>query len=38
LHDEEVGVIDVELNRLKEVLDGLLLRTVAIDEVFTGAT
>jgi hypothetical protein len=38
LHDEEIGVIDVELDRLKQVLDGLLLRAVAIDQVFTRAS
>ena len=33
MHDQEVGIVDIELYGLEEVLDGLLLRTVAIDEV-----
>jgi hypothetical protein len=37
LHDQEVGVVDVELYRLEEILNSLLLRPVAIDEVFGGA-
>jgi hypothetical protein len=34
LHDEEVRVIDIELDRLEEVLHRLLLRSMPIDEVF----
>lgn len=37
MHDQEVGVVYVELNGLEEILDRLLLRTVAIDEVFACA-
>ena len=37
MHDQEVGVVYIELNRLEEILDRLLLRTVAIDEVFACA-
>lgn len=33
LHDEKVWVVDVELDGLEEVLDGLLLGAVAVDEV-----
>ena len=33
LHDQEVGVVDVELYTLKEGLYGLLRRLVAIEEV-----
>ena len=33
LHDDEVGVVDVQLDGLKEGLDGCLIRLVAIDEV-----
>lgn len=34
MHNEEIGVIDIELNGLKKILHGLLLRSVAVDEVF----
>jgi hypothetical protein len=37
LHDQEVRVVDVQLNRLEEVLYRLLLGAVAIDEVFVGS-
>jgi hypothetical protein len=37
LHDKEVGVVDVELYGLEEVLNGLLLGAMAVDEVFGGA-
>ena len=37
MHDQEVGVVYIELNRLEEILDRLLLRAVAIDEVFACA-
>jgi len=33
LHNEEIGVVDVELDGLEEVLDGLLLGAVAVDKV-----
>ena len=33
LHDDEVGVVDVQLDRLEEGLDGCLVGLVAIDEV-----
>jgi len=33
LHDEEVGIVDVELHRMEEILDFVLLRNVAVDEV-----
>ena len=38
MHDQEVGIVDVELYGLEEVLNSLLLRTVAIDEVFACAS
>lgn len=38
MHNEEIRVVDVELHRLEKVLDRLLLRSVAIDEVFGSAT
>jgi hypothetical protein len=34
LHDEEIWVVDVELDRLEEVLNRLLLRAVTVDQVF----
>jgi len=34
LHDKEVRVIDIQLYGLEEVLDSLLLRSMAIDQVF----
>ena len=34
MHDEEIGIIDVELDGLEEVLYCLLLCAVAVDEVF----
>ncbi|KAI3480486.1 hypothetical protein L1887_57332 [Cichorium endivia] len=37
LHDEEVGVVDVELDALKHVLHRLLRGLVAVDEVLAGA-
>lgn len=37
LHDEEVGVVDVELYALEEVLHGCLSRTMSADEVLAGA-
>ncbi len=37
MHDQEVRVVYIELDRLEEILDRLLLRTVAIDEVFACA-
>jgi hypothetical protein len=33
LHDEEVWIVDIKLNRLKEVLDCLLLCPVSIDKI-----
>ena len=33
LHDEEVGIVDIELDALEEVLDTLLGRLVTIEEV-----
>ena len=33
LHDDEVGVVDVQLDGLEEGLDGCLVGLVAIDEV-----
>lgn len=38
MRNHEVGVVDVELNRLEQVLYALLLRAVSIDEVFTRST
>ena len=38
MHDEEIWVVDVELDRLEEVLDRLLLGAVAVDEVFARPT
>lgn len=38
MHNQEIGVVDVELYGLEEVLDCLLLSTVAVDEVFACAT
>jgi hypothetical protein len=40
LHDEEAGVVDVELYGLEEGFDGLLLWLVAVEyfETFGGAT
>ena len=37
MHDQKVGVVYIELDGLEEILDRLLLRTVAIDEVFACA-
>jgi hypothetical protein len=37
LHDQKIGIIDVELHGLEEVLDRLLLRAMSIDEVFACA-
>ena len=37
MHDEEIGVVDVELDGLEEILHRLLLRTMAIDEIFARA-
>lgn len=37
MHNQEVGVVDVELYTLKQVLHRLLLRAVAIDQVFRRA-
>jgi len=37
LHYKKVGIVDVELNRLEEVLHGLLLCPVAVDEVLACA-
>ena len=37
MHDQEVRVVYIELDGLEEILDRLLLRTVAIDEVFACA-
>lgn len=37
MHDEEVGVVDVELYRLEEVLNCLLLCAVAVDEILVRA-
>ena len=37
MHDQKVRVVYVELDRLEEILNCLLLRTVAIDEVFACA-
>ena len=34
LHNQEVGVVDVELYALEQGLDGMLLRLVAIEEIF----
>jgi hypothetical protein len=34
LHDQKIGVIDVELHTLKYGLDDVLLSLVAIQEVF----
>ena len=33
LHDEEIGVVDVELHTLEQRLDSLLCHFVAIEEV-----
>jgi hypothetical protein len=33
LHDEEMGIVDVKLDRLEEGLDDVLLGFVAIEEV-----
>ena len=38
MHDEEIGIIDVQLDRLEEVLNRLLLGAVAIDEVLAGSS
>ena len=38
IRDREIGVVDIELHRLKEVLNCLLLSTVTIDEVLACAT
>lgn len=38
MHYEEIWIINVKLYRLEQILNRLLLRAVAIDEVFTGAT
>lgn len=38
LHNEEVGVVDVETDGLEERLYDLLLRSRTVDEVFAGAT
>jgi hypothetical protein len=38
LHDEEIGIVDVELYGLEEILYSLLLCAVAVDEVFTCAS
>ena len=38
LHDQKVGVVDVELDALKQILHGLLRRLVAIDQVLGCAT
>lgn len=37
MHNQEVGVVDVELYGLEEILDCLLLSAVSVDEVFGGA-
>ena len=37
MHDQEVRIVYIELNRLEEILNRLLLRTVAIYEVFACA-
>ena len=34
LHNEEIGVVDVQLNTLEQVLHRLLLRAMAVDQVF----
>jgi hypothetical protein len=36
LHNQEVGVVDVQLDRLEQVLHCLLLRAMAIDQIFGG--
>ena len=33
LHDDEVGIVDIELNSLKEKLDCLLGRLVPIEKI-----
>lgn len=38
MHDEEVRIVDVELDRLKHVLNGLLSGLVSVDEVLGHAT
>ena len=38
LHDEKVGVVNVELNGLEQVLNCLLLRSMSVDEVLTLST
>ena len=34
LHDQEIRIVDVQLNALKEILDSLLSRLVPIQQVF----
>ena len=38
MHNEEIGIVNVQLHRLKKILYSLLLRTVAIDQVFARAS
>lgn len=38
MHDEEIGIVDVELDGLEKILHCLLLCAVAIDQVFTCAS
>ena len=37
MHDQEVGIINVELHGLEQVLHCLLLGAMAVDEVFRSA-
>jgi hypothetical protein len=38
LHNKKIGIVDVELYGLEEVLNCLLLRSVPIDEIFAGSS
>lgn len=37
MHDEEVGILDIELYRLKEALNRSLLSSVSIDQILGGS-
>ena len=34
LHNQEVGIVDVQLDTLKKILDSLLSRFVSVQQVF----
>ena len=38
MHNEEIGIVDVKLHRLEEILHRLLLGAVAIDQIFACAS